>query len=81
MGQNNNMKGTGLMNMERRINAAAAYSGMSQSATARAVGMTPSNFNQKIKRGTFSEDELTAIATALGASYVVYFEFPDGTKI
>ncbi|MDM5154716.1 hypothetical protein QUF88_13020 [Bacillus sp. DX1.1] len=43
--------------------------------------MTPSNFNQKIKRGTFSPEELNTIATALGAVYVSVFEFPDGTKI
>jgi transcriptional regulator with XRE-family HTH domain len=69
------------MSMEKKINAASAYSGLSQSATARAVGMSPSNFNQKIKRGTFSEDELARIAEALGASYVAFFEFPDGTRI
>jgi DNA-binding transcriptional regulator YdaS (Cro superfamily) len=66
---------------EQKINMAAAYKGMSQAALARAIGMTPSNFNQKIKRETFSPDEMNAIASALGAVYMVSFEFPDGTKI
>jgi len=66
---------------EQKINMALAYKGMSQAALARAIGMTPSNFNQKIKRDTFSAQELTAIASALGAVYISAFEFPDGTKI
>jgi len=69
------------MKMEQKINMAAAYKGISQAAVARAIGMTPSNFNQKIKRDTFSFDELHAIAAALGAVYTAGFEFPDGTKI
>jgi DNA-binding transcriptional regulator YdaS (Cro superfamily) len=67
--------------MEQKINMAAAYKGLSQAALARAIGMTPSNFNQKIKRETFAPDELAAIAVALGAVYVSTFEFPDGTRI
>ena len=48
---------------------------------ARAIGMTPSNFNQKYKRQTFTQEELEQIATVLGGTYVFGFEFPDGTKI
>ena len=69
------------MTMEQKIKMAATYKGLSQAALARLVGMTPSNFNQKIKRGTFSSEELEKIAEALGAVYNVFFEFPDGTKI
>ena len=29
----------------------------------------------------FSEEELKKIAEIIGAKYVEYFEFPDGTKI
>lgn len=60
---------------------ALAYKGISQAALARTIGMTPSNFNQKYKRETFTQTELEAIAGALGCKYVEYFEFPDGTKI
>jgi DNA-binding transcriptional regulator YdaS (Cro superfamily) len=69
------------MTLEQKINMAAAYKGMSQAALARSIGMTPSNFNQKIKRGTFSPEEVNAIATALGAIYTAEFEFPDGTRV
>jgi DNA-binding transcriptional regulator YdaS (Cro superfamily) len=69
------------MNMELRINAAAAYVGMSQADVARVVGMSKSNFNQKLKRRSFSEEELADIASAIGAKYEARFEFPDGTRI
>jgi ribosome-binding protein aMBF1 (putative translation factor) len=69
------------MNTEQQINMAIAYKGISQAALARAINMTPSNFNQKIKRDTFTREEMEKIAVALEASYNSYFEFPDGTKI
>ena len=67
--------------IEQKINMAAVYKGMSQAALARAVGMSPANFNSKVKRETFSKDDLERIASALGAVYKSYFEFEDGTKI
>lgn len=70
------------MTMEQKINMAIAYKGISQAALARAIGMTPSNFNQKLKRDTFTDEELERIAKALGAAYIpASFVFPDGTKI
>lgn len=69
------------MNMEQKINMAIAYKGISQAALARLINMTPSNFNQKIKRQTFSQEEMEQIAAALGAVYISAFEFPDGTRI
>lgn len=70
------------MSMEQKIKTAAAYKGISQAKLAALVGMTASNFNQKLKRATFTEDELSKIAEALEASYVpFFFEFADGMKI
>lgn len=69
------------MTMEQKINMAIAFKGISQATLARLIGMTPSNFNQKIKRDTFSSEELEKMAQALGATYEASFTFPDGTKI
>lgn len=69
------------MTIKQKIDMAAAYKGISQAALARAIGMTPSNFNQKYKRETFTQEELEQIAGSLGGVYVFGFEFPDGTKI
>lgn len=69
------------MTLEQKINMALAYKGISQAALAREVGTTPSNFNQKMKRGTFSVEELKKIAAALDAVYNFGFVFKDGTQI
>ena len=69
------------MTYEQKINMAAAYKGISQAELARRVNITPQNFNKKAKRGTFSPEELEAIAAALGAEYRFGFVFPDGKEI
>lgn len=69
------------MTISQKINMAIAYKNISQAALARAIGMTPSNFNQKHLRETFTLEELNQIAQALGCNYFFGFEFPDGTKI
>jgi len=75
-------KGADAMTMERKIKMALAYRDISQAALAREIGMSPSNFNQKLKRNTFTDEELEKMAEALGARYIpAAFEFPDGTKI
>lgn len=70
------------MSMEQKIKTAAAYKGISQAKLAEAIGMTASNFNQKLKRSTFTEEELAEIAKALQAEYIPFaIVFPDGMKI
>lgn len=69
------------MTISQKIALALAYKGMSQAALARAIGMTPSNFNQKYKRKTFTQEELESIAAAFGGEYFFGFKFPDGTNI
>lgn len=69
------------MTISQKIYMAIAYKGISQAELARAIGMTPSNFNQKYKRETFTLEELNRIAQALGGEYFFGFRFPDGTSI
>ena len=69
------------MTLEQKISMALAYKKVSQAALARMLGQTPSNFNQKLKRGTFSVEEMEKIAEALEATYYFGFEFKDGTKV
>ena len=76
-----NYQGVNKMTMEQKIGMALAYKGISQAALAREMGTTPSNFNQKLKRGTFTIEELEKIAAVLGGKYFFGFEFPDGTKV
>ena len=48
---------------------------------ARKVGTTPSNFNQKMKRASFTMGELEKMAEILGVKYFCGFEFEDGTRV
>ena len=67
---------------EARIKAAIAYAGSSQRKVAEKLGTTAANFNLKLKRGTFSDAELAAIAEVLGCQFIpAAFEFPDGTRM
>lgn len=63
------------MNLETKIKMAMTYKGITQAKLAELVGTSPQNFNKKIKRETFSPEELAQIAEALGAKYQYYFEF------
>ena len=66
------------MDISRKIKAACAYVGMSEAQLARGLGTTPSAFNQRLKTGKFSSEELEQIADALGAELVLYFKLKDG---
>ena len=69
------------MTIEQKISMALAYRGMSQAALAREIGTSPANLNQRMKRGSFTAEEMEQIAAVLGAKYVYGFEFEDGTKV
>ena len=69
------------MTISQKIKMSLAYKGMSEADLARAVGSSPQAFNQRMKTGKFSSDEMDKIADALEASYFFGFEFKDGTKI
>ena len=71
-----------MITKEQKIKMAVAYKGISQAALAKMLGTTPSNFNQKLKRDTFTDEELEKIADVLDAKFrPCAFVFPDGTEI
>ena len=57
------------MTISQKIKMALAYKGMSEAELARAVGSSPSAFNQRMKTGKFSSEDMEKIADALGATY------------
>ena len=69
------------MNNEKMINMALTYAGISQRTLAEQMGVAVSNLNQKIKRNSLRKEDMEQIAAAIGAKFICYFEFPDGTKI
>ena len=69
------------MTLDQKIRMALGYSNISQAELARRIGQAPSNFNHKLKRGTFTVEELEKIGEVLGAKFFFGYEFEDGTKI
>lgn len=69
------------MDLEKKVKMAAQYSDLSLSELSRRIGTSSQNLFQRLKVGKFSASELEQIAEGMGAKYVYYFEFPDGTKI
>ena len=61
------------MTISQKIKMALAYKGMSEADLARAVGSSPQAFNQRMKTGKFSSEEMEKIAEAMEANY--YFGF------
>lgn len=49
--------------------------------TAKAIGMSPQSFSAKLRRNSFSADELEKIGEFTGCRFVQYFEMPNGEKI
>lgn len=69
------------MNITKKIRMALSYKGMSEAELARILGTSPAAFNQRMKTGKFTSEELDNIAQVLEARYQYFFEFQDGTRI
>ena len=69
------------MTISQKIKMALAYKGMSEADLARAVGSSPQAFNQRMKTGKFSSDEMDKIANALEPYFFFGFVVKYGTKI
>lgn len=69
------------MTIPQKIKMALAYKGISEAELARLIGTSPSAFNQRMKTGKFSTEDLEKIAAAMDAEYFFGFQFKDGTKI
>ena len=71
------------MGMVQSIRIAMVKRGnISEAELARRVGVTPQNFNNKMKRDNFSERDLHEIADALGLRLEISFIDPEtGEKV
>lgn len=54
---------------------------ISVSELARLSGKSPQAFGQRMKRESFTVDELKKIAEASGCKYIGAFELPNGDKV
>lgn len=71
------------MSMVQAIRIALVKRGnLSESELARRLGVSPQNFNNKMKRDNFTERDLNAIADALGLKLEINFIDPEtGEKV
>ena len=69
------------MTVEQKLKILAITLNISVSEMARQTGDSPQNFNQKMKRGTFTLEELEEIAEKLECRFESNFVLPNGEKI
>ena len=68
------------MNVSKAIKMATIYAGKTQTEIAKKIGVTPSNFSQKVI-GDPRTSDLIAIAGAMGAELSITFNFRDGKQV
>lgn len=69
------------MTVGEQIKILCVRNGISVSELSRRLGKTNQAFGQKIKRGTFTVDEMKTVAEAVGCKYEGAFILPDGSRI
>ncbi len=70
-----------IMRVDTQMKILGIKSDLSLSEIARRLNKTPQAFNQKIKRGSLTIDDLNDIALVTGCKFECGFVFPDGDRI
>ena len=69
------------MDISMKIKLAETYAKVSERELAKRIGTSSQNLGQRLKVGKFTSEELERIAVALGAEFICFFRFPDGTEV
>lgn len=69
------------MSVSEQLKILCVKLGISVSELGRLSGKSPQAFSQKMKRESFTVDELKKIAEASCCKYVGAFELPNGEKV
>lgn len=69
------------MTVSEQIKVLCVRNNVSVAELARRMGTTPQNLNSKMKRESFTVQDLENIAAALGCSFERNFILPDGDKV
>ena len=69
------------MTITEQIRMHCAKINISQAELARRTGQTPQGFSAKMKRKSFSVDELDRIADATGSRFKRAFSFKNGDEV
>ena len=69
------------MKISEQIRVLCVRNHLSQAELARLIGKSPQSFSSKMKRGSFTIDELETLAEAVGAEFEHSFVLGNGEKI
>lgn len=69
------------MTITEQIKVLCVRSNISVAELARRLGTSPQAFNSKMKRGSFTIDELEKIATVVNAKFLRSFELKSGEHV
>ncbi|NLB32989.1 MAG: XRE family transcriptional regulator [Tissierellia bacterium] len=69
------------MSVSEQLKILCVKLGISVSELGRLSGRSPQAFSQKMKRESFTVDELKKIAEVSGCKYIGIFELPNGEKV
>ena len=69
------------MTFQQKIKMVLAHEGISESELARRLGTSPQAFNQRMRTGKFSFDDLERIAEAINAKLSISFTFDNGESV
>ena len=69
------------MTVTEQIKVLCVRCNVSEAELARRLGKSPQSFNSKMRRGTFSVDEMDKIADALGVDFKRAFILANGEEV
>jgi len=69
------------MTIEEQVRIVCVLCHVSMAELARRLGQSPQNFNGKLRRQSFTIEDLEKIAEALGCTFERVFILPDGKRV
>lgn len=70
-----------MMNISEQIKVLCVRQNISVAELARRLGKSPQSFNSKMKKQSFTVNDLERIAEVTGATFERYFILGDGEKV
>ncbi len=69
------------MTITEQIKILCVRCGVSEAELARRLGKSPQSFNSKMKRETFTVNDLNEIASVLGVTFIRHFILDNGEEV
>ncbi len=69
------------MTISEQLKVLCVRCGVSEAELARRLGKSPQSFNSKMRRGTFTTEDLEKIASVLGVTFKRCFILDNGEEV